>query len=83
MSASPIPSVLLDEDCEAVRVKVSVAFMVAGALEVQTRLVRDIDPALHKLLSAAHGQALHVMACERAKLRNARRTFRERDEATA
>lgn len=74
---------MLDQDYEAVRVKVAVAFMLAGALEVQTRLSRELDPDLHKLLSAAHGHALHVMARDRAKLREARRAFHERERAAA
>lgn len=59
---------VLDPERERLRVHAAVAFMVAGALEVQTRLARELDPELHKLLSAAHGQALHVMARERRKL---------------
>ena len=78
--AAAIPPVLLDEGCEHLRVKVSVAFMLAGAVEVEARLARDVDPELHKLLTAAHGQALHVMSRERNKLRDARRVIRERDQ---
>jgi hypothetical protein len=74
------PAVLLDEGCEHLRVKVSVAFMLAGAVEVEARLARDIDAELHKLLTAAHGQALHVMSRERTKLRDVRRVIRERDQ---
>jgi hypothetical protein len=78
--AAPIPPALLDESCEQLRVRVSVAFMLAGAVEVEARLAVDIDPELHKLLAAAHGQALHVMSRERNKLRDARRVIRERDQ---
>jgi len=79
LSSSMLPA-LLAEDFEALRVKTSVAFMVAGAAEVLARIARDIDPELHKLLGAAHGQALHVMSRERNKLRAARRVIRERDQ---
>ena len=83
VTQEPTASVLSDEECEALRVRVSVAFMLAGALEVQTRLARDLDPELHKLLGSAHGQALHVMARGRARLREARRGSRERERAEA
>ena len=78
-----IPPVLLDQECEALRVNVSVAFMLSGALEVQTRLARDLDPELHRLLGAAHGQALFVMVRDRGKLRDARRAFGEREREKA
>jgi hypothetical protein len=67
MSAAPDPR--FDPERERLRVRVSVAFMLAGALEVQARISRDLDPALHQLLVSAHGQALHVMAKARAELR--------------
>ena len=79
-SATPIPPVLLDDECERIRVASSVAFMLSGALEVQARIARDVDPELHRMLSAAHGQALHVMARERARLLEARRAFKERQQ---
>ncbi len=77
--APAIHPMVLDRECEAIRAKVSVAFMVACALETQTRLARDLDPELHKLLGAAHGQALYIMCRHRAKLREARHAFRERE----
>jgi hypothetical protein len=58
---------------EGLRVKASCAFMISGALEVQAQIAREIDPELHKLLIAAHGHCLHVMAQARDKLRDARR----------
>jgi hypothetical protein len=81
VSASPTPNIPYGDDDEAVRVKMSVAFMVAGAVEVQARLSRDLDPELYKLLNAAHGQALHVMCRERMKLRDARRAAHDRARA--
>jgi hypothetical protein len=81
--SEPIPAVLLAPECEAIRCRMSVAFMLGSALEVQTRLAADLDPELHRLLSSAHGQALHVMTRERAKLREARQNFHERERSGA
>ena len=79
MSTEPNPDVSLDEDCEAIRVRVSLALMVAGALELLTRLAREIDPELHQLLGSAHGQALHAMSRQRIRWRETRQAIRKRE----
>jgi hypothetical protein len=60
---------LLDPARDVVRVRVSVSFMLSGALEVQARLAREVDPELHRLLLAAHARALETMVRERTRLR--------------
>lgn len=71
-----IDPVLVEPDVEAERVKCAVAFTLSGALELQHRLARDLDPELYRLLGAAHGRCLEVMAQSRKRHLDMKRKHR-------
>ena len=67
-----------DEREEEARAYAAVAFMCAGSLEVMARMLKQVDPALYRLVSDAWARALEVMAEQRARWRDLRAARVER-----